>query len=138
MDGLVTKPQRGWLHGDAILLSATVPMAMVPCLEPKRCLIWVLNSESSNSIRLCHSLLPFQNLCLYLTYCICPRWGTNRQAWTLGSAHVKGLNRGCYRCPNLSIVDYNVTLMYYLFWMYPKESAQHLSAGALHVLDPRR
>ena len=47
--------------------------AMVPCLEPKRCPIWVLNlvlnSESSNSIRPCHNLLPFQNLCLYPAYC---------------------------------------------------------------------
>ena len=33
----------------------------------------------------------------------------------LGSACVKGLNRGHYRCPNPSIVDYNVILMYYLF-----------------------
>ena len=42
---------------------------IVPCLEPKRCLIWILNSESSNSIKPFHSLFPYQNLCLHSAYC---------------------------------------------------------------------
>ena len=60
-------------------------------------------------------LFPKVIVCTKQGRVICPQWGTNRWAWTLGSARAKGLNRGHYRCPSPSIVDYNVILMYYLF-----------------------